>query len=138
MVQARRRADGGAVRIGFTVSKQVGDAVERNRVRRRLREIVRLSAAAGTSGLCPGHDYVLIGRRAALAAPFGGMMRELDAALVEFKPSSAGELVAPAATPYMKRVRRPGRRSSAIESSRQNRPRSRPKTHPDSRRTSFA
>ncbi len=81
VVQAHRRADAGAVRIGFTVSKRVGDAVERNRVRRRLREIVRLSAAAGTSGLCPGHDYVLIGRRAALAAPFGQMMRELDAAL---------------------------------------------------------
>jgi ribonuclease P protein component len=81
VVQARRRVDGGAVRIGFTVSKQVGDAVERNRVRRRLREIVRMSAAAGTGGLCPGHDYVLIGRRAALAAPFGEMMRELDAAL---------------------------------------------------------
>ena len=81
VVQARRRADGGAVRIGFTVSRQVGDAVERNRVRRRLREIVRMSAATGAGGLRPGHDYVLIGRRAALAAPFGEMMRELDAAL---------------------------------------------------------
>ncbi len=56
---------------------------------------------------------------------------------VEFKPSSTGELVAPAATPYMKRVRRPDRRSSATESSRENRPLSRPKNHPDSRRTSF-
>jgi ribonuclease P protein component len=79
VLQARSREDEGIVRIGFTVSRQVGDAVERNRVRRRLREIVRLSAGAG--GLCPGHDYVLIGRRAALAAPFGEMMRDLDAAL---------------------------------------------------------
>jgi len=56
----------------------------------------------------------------------------------EFKPSSAGELVAPAVTPYMKRVRRLGRKSSAAtESSRENRPLSRPKNHPDSRRTSF-
>jgi len=90
VVQARRRADGGAIRIGFTVSKQVGDAVERNRVRRRLREIVRLSAAAGASGLCPGHDYVLIGRRAALAAPFGEMMRELDAALSRIQALQRG------------------------------------------------
>jgi len=81
VLQARRRAENGAVRIGFTVSRKVGNAVERNRVRRRLREIVRLSAAAGTGQLSPGHDYVLIGRRAALAAPFGEMMQELDAAL---------------------------------------------------------
>ena len=78
VVQARRRAEDGPVRIGFTVSRQVGNAVERNRVRRRLREIVRLSQGGG---MHDGHDYVLIGRRAALAAPFGQMRQELDAAL---------------------------------------------------------
>jgi len=78
VVQARRRAEDGPVRIGFTVSRQVGNAVERNRVRRRLREIVRLSQGGG---MHDGHDYVLIGRRAALAAPFGQMRRELDGAL---------------------------------------------------------
>jgi ribonuclease P protein component len=82
VLQARRRAeDGAAIRIGFTVSRQVGDAVERNRVRRRLREVVHLSAAAGIEGLNSGHDYVLIGRRAALAAPFGELMQDFDAAL---------------------------------------------------------
>jgi len=60
------------------VSKQVGNAVERNRVRRRLREIVRL---AGSPALRVGHDYVLIGRRTALEAPFGEMMADLDKAL---------------------------------------------------------
>jgi ribonuclease P protein component len=82
VVQARARGDGTAVRVGFTVSKQVGNAVERNRVRRRLREVVRL--APGTercAALCAGHDYVLIGRRAALQLPFGDMVRELDTAL---------------------------------------------------------
>ena len=44
MLQARKRSDEGPARFGFTVSKKVGNAVERNRVRRRLREIVRLSA----------------------------------------------------------------------------------------------
>ena len=78
VVQARRRAETGPVRIGFTVSRQVGNAVERNRVRRRLREIVRLAQG---SGMRAGHDYVLIGRHAALKAPFGEMRRELDAAL---------------------------------------------------------
>ena len=43
VLQARQRADNGPARVGFTVSKKVGKAVERNRVRRRLREIVRLS-----------------------------------------------------------------------------------------------
>jgi ribonuclease P protein component len=78
VVQARRRAEAGPVRIGFTVSRQVGNAVERNRVRRRLREMVRLSQGGG---MHDGHDYVLIGRRAALAVPFGRMQQELDAAL---------------------------------------------------------
>ena len=95
-LQALRRADDKAPRIGFTVSKQVGNAVERNRVRRRLREIVRLSAAAAVAaagepttvaGLRSGHDYVLVGRRAALLAPFIEMMRELDTALARIHKS---------------------------------------------------
>jgi ribonuclease P protein component len=78
VVQARARGKSGPSRVGFTVSKQVGNAVERNRVRRRLREIVRLS---GTAALRAGHDYVLIGRRNALAAPFGEMMADFAKAL---------------------------------------------------------
>jgi ribonuclease P protein component len=78
LLQARRRDDQGQARVGFTVSRQVGNAVERNRVRRRLRELVRLAAA---DSLWPGHDYVLVGRRAALELPFGAMRQELDAAI---------------------------------------------------------
>ena len=82
VVQVRQRAednrDGGPIRVGFTVSRQVGNAVERNRVRRRLREVVRLAPAAA---LAPGHDYVLIGRRGALAADFADMTRQFDAAI---------------------------------------------------------
>ncbi len=89
VLQARRRAENGAIRIGFTVSRQVGDAVERNRVRRRLREVVRLSVAARAEGLNPGHDYVLIGRRAALAAPFGEIMQDFDAALFRIRGEAA-------------------------------------------------
>ena len=44
VLQARARGDTAPSRFGFTVSKKVGNAVERNRVRRRLREVVRLSA----------------------------------------------------------------------------------------------
>ncbi len=90
VVQARRRAEDGAVRVGFTVSKQVGNAVERNRVRRRLREIVRLSLAADAGRWRAGHDYVLIGRRAALAQSFGELVRELDATLSQIHAPERG------------------------------------------------
>ena len=78
VLQARQRKDQGPVRVGFTVSKRVGSAVERNRVRRRLRDIVRLLPA---ESLRPGHDYVLVGRRAALALPFDRMRKDFDGAL---------------------------------------------------------
>ena len=78
VLQARKRTDEGPARVGFTVSKKVGNAVERNRVRRRLREIVRLSAAGRIKA---GHDYVVIGRRAALQLPFARMAQAFEGAL---------------------------------------------------------
>ena len=78
VLQARPRDDTAAPRFGFTASKKVGNAVERNRVRRRLREVVRRSAALSVEA---GHDYVLIGRRAALAAPFARMIADFAGAL---------------------------------------------------------
>ena len=78
VLQALERVDGGPIRVGFTVSKKVGNAVERNRVRRRLREIVRRSAPEGWR---PDHDYVLIGRRAALSLPFERITQDFEGAL---------------------------------------------------------
>jgi ribonuclease P protein component len=78
VLQVRRRQEDGPVRVGFTVSKKVGNAVERNRVRRRLREIVKLE---GRLGMQPGHDYVVIGRRAALGIPFDHIMDEFKTVL---------------------------------------------------------
>jgi ribonuclease P protein component len=78
VLQARRRPDEQAARVGYTVSKKVGTAVERNRVRRRLKEAVRRSAAIG---MRPGHDYVVVGRRAALSEPFGRLADALEQAL---------------------------------------------------------
>jgi ribonuclease P protein component len=89
VLQTRQRLGDDAIRVGFTVSRQVGNAVERNRVRRRLREIIRLSGAAGAEPLRPGHDYVVIGRRAALAVPFGEMMQDLDKALIRVHAGGA-------------------------------------------------
>jgi ribonuclease P protein component len=78
LLQAKLRDEGQPVRVGFTVSKRTGNAVERNRIRRRLREIVRLT---GPSVMKAGHDYVLIGRRDALTLPFTRMTAELARAL---------------------------------------------------------
>lgn len=77
VLQMRDRRERGPARVGFTVSKKVGNAVERNRVRRRLREVVR--AASGMTR--PGYDYVVIGRRAGLAAPFAQMVEDFKGAL---------------------------------------------------------
>jgi ribonuclease P protein component len=78
VLQARERVDDGPARLGLTVSKKVGNAVERNRVRRRLREMVRV---LGAPRMRNGHDYVLIGRRAALKVPFARIAEEFEGAL---------------------------------------------------------
>ena len=78
VLQARSRGDEAPPRVGFTVSKKVGNAVERNRVRRRLRDVVRRTAAGR---IVAGHDYVLIGRRAALQVPFDRLIVEFEGAL---------------------------------------------------------
>ena len=83
VLQALKRGVGGPVRVGFTVSKKVGNAAERNRARRRLREVVRLLDA---QDLTSGHDYVLIGRRAALELPFDRMIEQFDGALRRLQP----------------------------------------------------
>ncbi|MEO0402163.1 MAG: ribonuclease P protein component [Pseudomonadota bacterium] len=67
------------IRVGFTCSKKVGNAVARNRAKRRLREIARaVLPHAGT----PGTDYVLIGRADVTATrPFDVMLGDLRSAL---------------------------------------------------------
>lgn len=89
VLQALNRREEGPVRVGFTVSKKVGNAVERNRVRRRLREMVRLARQAPMQ---PGHDYVLIGRRSALGLPFERLVEDFTRALgrVHGTPGTGG------------------------------------------------
>jgi ribonuclease P protein component len=78
VLQARDRREDGPVRVGFTCSKKVGNAVERNRVRRRLREVVRLSPP---DRMRRGYDYVLIGRRTALEMPYSRLVEDFGRAL---------------------------------------------------------
>ena len=78
VVQGRRRDDGGPVRIGFTVTKKNGTAPQRNRIRRRLRELVKRLPAIS---LQPHSDYVLIGRQAALTSDFLDILGDLRQAL---------------------------------------------------------
>ena len=72
------RLQEGHARIGFTASRKVGGAVERNRAKRRLR-----AAAAALLPLLgqPGNDYVLVARAATLKRPFDGLLEDLEGAL---------------------------------------------------------
>jgi ribonuclease P protein component len=71
ILQALRREDGSSpFRLGLTVSRKVGNAVTRNRAKRRLREMVRLAAAPEKLA---GWDIVLIGKASARERDFSLM-----------------------------------------------------------------
>lgn len=78
MVMQYRRREEGCLRAGFTVTKKQGSAVVRNRIRRRLKEALRLSYAARP---VHGWDVVIIGRRAGLELPFETLMQDMRYAL---------------------------------------------------------
>ena len=84
LLQARRRAadeDASGVRVGFTCSKKVGNSVARNRAKRRLREIARLTLPQLGHD---GWDYVLIGKAKDTAQrPFELLRGDLVAALAK-------------------------------------------------------
>ena len=83
VLQVMRRNGGTATaddapRVGFTVSRKVGGAVERNRVRRRLRSAVERVFEDHAQ---PGIDYVVIGRRQALGRTFPDLVADLEKAM---------------------------------------------------------
>ena len=88
VLQSRRRDDDGPIRIGFTVTKKNGTATERNRIRRRLRELVK---RCDPVSMHPHHDYVLVGRRDALTRAFAVMLDDLRAAFAQSqRPATKG------------------------------------------------
>jgi ribonuclease P protein component len=66
------------MRFGITVTKKIGNAVVRNRMKRRFRALLR--ELLPEQGL-PGHDHVLIGREGGIERDFGMLRSELKAAL---------------------------------------------------------
>ncbi|HHN67403.1 MAG TPA: ribonuclease P protein component [Thermopetrobacter sp.] len=78
IVQMRARGDDAPPRVGFTATKRIGNAVRRNRARRRLREAVRLLPQ---DALRDGHDYVFIARAMTPDVPFAQLRDQLARAL---------------------------------------------------------
>jgi ribonuclease P protein component len=92
-------ADAREPRVGFTVTKKIGDAVERNRIRRRLKEALSRADAVAPA---PGHDYVLMARREALTRPFAALVADIEKAFAKLSrlepPARAAPRRAPPAT----------------------------------------
>jgi ribonuclease P protein component len=73
---------GSALRIGFTASRKVGNAVLRNRARRRLKA---LAGAVMPRHALSGHDYVLVARQATPTRDFAALRGDLEAALKKLR-----------------------------------------------------
>ncbi len=87
ILQERRRNDENPPRIGFTVSKKVGNAVRRNRARRRLRAAVeQVMPTRGKTG----RDYVLIGRFDTVDRPFDALVDDLETAFERIETAPKG------------------------------------------------
>ena len=71
--------------VGFTVTKKVGNSPERSRIKRRLRAV----AAACAADFHTQFEYVLVGRREALAAPFSTMIADLGTLLTKVHANTA-------------------------------------------------
>jgi ribonuclease P protein component len=80
VVQGRKRDDNGPPRVGFTCTKKLGNAVMRNRIRRRIKEAARLTMPTIAE---PATDYVLIGRSAAEKRGFEDLRKDIISALTK-------------------------------------------------------
>ncbi len=107
IVEARRREAGGAIGVGFTASRKAGNAVVRNRARRRLKEAARrLLPEHGLAGV----DYVLVARSVTAETSWAGLLDDLGNALIRLR----ADLEAGVGRPQVRRTRRP--KTAATES----------------------
>lgn len=83
-IEALDRRDAHPPRFGLTVTRKVGNSVERNRIRRRLREAIRLGSGAD---MAPGFDYVIVARRDLLHVPFATLKDELSRRFARVGPA---------------------------------------------------
>ncbi|MEP3630576.1 MAG: ribonuclease P protein component [Hyphomicrobiales bacterium] len=97
-------------RVGFTVTKKVGNAVIRNRVRRRMREAVRVTSSELFQN---GHDYVLVGRKEALSVEFNTLCADIESTL---KRLARGE--GKPARPYKTRTARSHQKQTTSDTDR--------------------
>jgi ribonuclease P protein component len=81
-VAPRPAGTGARARVGYTASRKVGNAVVRNRSRRRLRAAVALLMTAHAD---PANDYVLVARDGTAGRPWPDLLRDLEAALRRVK-----------------------------------------------------
>ena len=82
LIVRARDDDDPTMRIGITVSKKVGNAVVRNRMKRRFRMLAREVLPEGG---VPGADHVLIGRNSGIERPFADLRVELTKALAKVR-----------------------------------------------------
>jgi ribonuclease P protein component len=82
LMQALVQPDEAPVRVGYTATKKIGNAVQRNRARRRMREAVRLTFAARP--VC-GAELVLVCRKETATLPFATLCASLESALTELR-----------------------------------------------------
>lgn len=80
------RESGKGVRVGFTVSRALGGAVERNRMKRRLRELVRLRPSVISAAV----DVVINPKRSLLNADFDGLLKEINRAFETIERQQVG------------------------------------------------
>jgi ribonuclease P protein component len=106
VLQAGPRGEAAQIGIGLTVTRRIGNAVARNRARRRLRAAVRAILPGPAT---PGHDYVIVARPAILTCPFDLVLRDLSSAFARIRRPAARAAAGGGSKPASPPGSQPGR-----------------------------